>query len=425
MSGPAGPAAAGWRGALAVYRQPRVLLILPLGFASGLPLLLTSSTLSLWLKADGVDLAAIGAFALAGLPYTLKFLWSPLLDRLPPPLPLGRRRGWAVTIQIALVVALLALAGADPAAGLGRVAGLALLIAFLSASQDIVIDAYRVEILALDQQGAGAAFVQVGYRVALLVAGAGGLVVAQAFGWFAAYAAMAGLMAIGLLCFLFGPEPDAALAREGGGPGHWLRTAVLDPFADFARRPAWAAILVFIVGYKLGEALAGWMANPLYKEVGFSLDEIAAASKLFGFAATMVGVLLGGLVSERLGIMRALLACGILQSLGNLAYIVQAEAGHHVAALALCVAAENLTGGMAATAMVAFLSSLCSPAYTATQYALLSSLAAVGRALVGSLSGVLAERLGWDLFFLVATVITLPALGMIPWLERRFRPRAA
>jgi MFS transporter, PAT family, beta-lactamase induction signal transducer AmpG len=410
---------------LSGYLDRRVLLILPLGFASGLPLLLTFSTLSAWLATAGVSRAAIGAFAIVGTPYALKFVWSPLIDRLPPPIPLGRRRGWGITIQIALVAAMLALGKCDPKHHLSLMGSLALLVAFLSASQDIVIDAYRVELLSKDQQGPGAGMIQTGYRIGMLIAGAGALIIAAQAGWFAAYATMAALVSIGMLVFIFGPEPETRAATEVDVPGgydavrRWFATAVLGPFADFMRRPLWPAILIFIFAYKLGEAMAGVMAMPLYIAIGFSLEQIAAISKVAGFVATVVGALAGGYVTQKLGVMRALLLCGILQSAGNLFYVLQAVGGHHLGYLALCVSAENLTGAMAGAALVAYLSDLCSPAFTATQYALLSSLAAVGRTMIASSGGVLAQQFGWVRFFLMTTVITIPALILLVWIARR------
>jgi MFS transporter, PAT family, beta-lactamase induction signal transducer AmpG len=419
-----------WQRSLAVYGDRRVLLILPLGFASGLPLLLTFSTLSAWLATAGVSRAAIGAFALVGTPYALKFLWSPLIDRLPPPLPLGRRRGWGITIQIALIAATLALGCCDPKRDLGLMGGFAILVAFLSASQDIVIDAWRVEILTPDQQGPGAAMIQTGYRIATLFSGAGALMIASRAGWFAAYATMAAMVVVGMLVFIFGPEPERPTEPShaiGNGKWDalrdWLATAVVGPFADFMRRPSWAMIVIFIVGYKLGEAMAGVMATPLYISIGFSLDEIAYVSKLVGFFATIAGALAGGVLTARLGVMRALLLCGILQSAGNMFYVLQAVGGHRLDYLALCVAAENLTGAMAGAALVAYLSDLCSPAFTATQYALLSSLASVGRTMVASSGGVLADKFGWVNFFLLTTVVTVPALVLLVWIAHRSPPQ--
>ena len=483
----------GWRRSLIAYSDSRVLLTLPLGFASGLPLLLTFSTLSARLATAGVGRAAIGAFALLGTPYALKFVWSPIVDRLPAPLPLGRRRGWGVTIQIALIGAILALGGCNPRTNLAAVGALALLVAFLSATQDIVIDAWRVEMLDEDQQGPGAGMIQTGYRMGMLVAGAGALVIAAHAGWFIAYAIMAALLVIGIMVFVFGPEPapapahpslrsdaqsstvisfapisparrwtpgqaeprrtdqgdrnvDAELELSPNRPEsnrrqtsprgaarcnaytacpsesdsasfqEWLAVAVIGPFQDFMHRPYWPAILLFVFGYKMGEAMAGVMAMPLYVALGFSLNEIAAVSKLVGFVATIAGALAGGVVSARLGIIRALIFCGLLQSAGNLFYVLQVIGGHRLDYLALCVAAENVTSAMAGAALVAYLSSLCSPAFTATQYALLSSLAAVGRTLLASSAGVLAERMGWELFFVFTTVATLPALVLLTWM---------
>jgi MFS transporter, PAT family, beta-lactamase induction signal transducer AmpG len=410
----------------AAYMDRRVLLVLPMGFASGLPLLLTFSTLSAWLATAGISRAAIGAFALVGTPYAFKFAWSPLIDRLPPPLPLGRRRGWGVAIQLLLIVAILGLGLCDPRRNLALMGTLALLVAFLSASQDIVIDAWRVEILDADQQGPGAGMIQTGYRIGMLVAGAGALLIAGHAGWFAAYATMAALMVVGLVGFLVGPEPETSAAAIQSASVHgwmavraWLATAVEGPFADFMRRPLWPLILLFVLGYKLGEAMAGVMAMPLYISIGFSLGEIAAVSKLVGFFATIIGALVGGVITVRLGLLRALILCGLLQSAGNLFYVLQAVGGHRLDYLAFCVAAENLTGAMAGAALVAYLSSLCSPAFTATQYALLSSLSAIGRTLVASSGGVIAERLGWVDFFTLTTVVTIPALLLLVWIGRR------
>ncbi len=415
-------AATNWHRSVAAYTDRRVLQVLALGFASGLPLLLTYSTLSAWLATAGVRRAAIGAFALVGTPYAFKFLWSPLIDRLPPPLPLGRRRGWGITIQILLIGAIIALGSLNPQHNLALMSALALLVAFLSASQDIVIDAWRVEILELDLQGPGAAMIQTGYRLAMLVSGAGSLLIAARAGWFAAYATMAALLGVGMLVFLFGPEPKVAAesahtrAAGWGGVRQALATAVAGPFIDFMRRPLWLVILIFIFGYKLGEAMAAVMSTPLYISLGFSLPEIAAASKVFGFFSIVAGALLGGVVTTRFGIRRSLILCGILQSAGNLFYVLQAVGGHRIGYLALCVTAENISGGMAGTALVTYLSSLCSPAFTATQYALLSSLALLGRTVVASSGGLLSEKIGWVPFFLLTTVAAVPALVLLIWI---------
>ena len=414
-----------WRQAIAAYTEPRVLQVLALGFSSGLPLLLTYSTLSAWLATGGVRRAAIGTFALVGTPYAFKFLWAPLIDRVRPPLPLGRRRGWGITVQILLIGAILALGMSDPKHNLPRMAVLAVLVAFLSASQDIVIDAWRVESLTPDQQAPGAAMIQSGYRIAMLVSGAGGLLIANYAGWFAAYATMAAFVGVGMLVFLLCPEPKVAVKDVRAAGSGWQAvqqafvTAVIGPFRDFMRRPLWPLILVCIFGYKLGEAMAGVMSTPLYISLGFSLPEIAFASKVFGFFSIVAGALLGGVVTTKFGIRRSLIVCGVLQSIGNLFFVLQAVGGHRIGYLALCVTAENLTGAMAGTALVTYLSSLCSPAYTATQYALLAALASLGRTVVASSGGILSERIGWVRFFLVTSVAALPAVLLLIWIGPR------
>jgi PAT family beta-lactamase induction signal transducer AmpG len=416
----------GWQRSLEEYADRRVLMVLVLGFASGLPLLLTLSTLSAWLATVGVSRAAIGAFALVGTPYAFKFVWAPLIDRLPPPLPLGRRRGWGVSIQIALIAAVLGMGLCDPKRHLAAMGALALLVAFLSASQDIVIDAWRVEILGIDLQGPGAGMIETGYRVGMLVAGAGALVIAGRAGWFAAYATMAALLFVGMLVFLLGPEPAVAVEvahrMQARGPvtlRHWFATAVVGPFADFMRRPLWLVILIFIVGYKLGLSVAAQMATPLYISLGFSLGEIATLSKLVAFFASVAGALIGGVVTARYGLLRSLLVCGVLQAVGNLFYVLQVAGGHRLGNRALCATAEDLTSAMAGVALVGYLSSLCSPSFTGTQYALLSSVSFVGRALVASSSGVLVDAIGWTPFFLLTTAALVPALFLIVWIARR------
>ncbi len=420
-----GPARTKWRQAVAAYTEPRVLQVLALGFSSGLPLLLTYSTLSAWLSTVGVRRAAIGTFALVGTPYAFKFLWSPLMDRVPPPLPLGRRRGWGITIQILLIGAILALGSCNPKRNLPLMAALSVLVAFLSASQDIVIDAWRVESVNGNQQAPGAAMIGAGYRVGMLVAGAGCLLIAAHAGWFAAYATMAALVGVGLLVFLLCPEPKVSvkISDPAGSGWHVIRhafsTAVIGPFRDFMRRPLWPVILIAIFGYKLGEAMAGVMSTPLYISLGFSLPEIAAASKLFGFFSIVAGALIGGIVTTRWGIRRSLILCGILQSIGNLFFVLQAVGGHRIGYLALCVTAENITGGMAGTALITYLSSLCSPAFTATQYALLSSITLLGRTVVASSGGAFSEKIGWVQFFLLTSVVGLPFIILFLWVGPR------
>jgi MFS transporter, PAT family, beta-lactamase induction signal transducer AmpG len=415
----------GWRRSLAAYTEPRVLQVLALGFASGLPLLLTYSTLQAWLATIGVRRSTLGAIALVGTAYSFKFVWAPLIDRVPPPLPLGRRRGWGITIQILLIGAILALGSCDPKHNLTRMAVLAVAVAFLSASQDIVIDAWRVESLNKDQQAPGAAMIQSGYRIGMLASGAGALFIAASAGWFPAYATMAALVGVGMVVFLFGPEPKVPAERSYVAQSVWqtivhaLFKAVVEPFRDFMQRRLWLVILLAVFLYKMGEAMAGVMSTPLYISLGFTLPEIATASKIFGFFSIIIGALIGGVVTTRFGIRRALIFCGILQSLGNLFFILQAVGGHRIGYLALCVTAENLTGAMAGTALITWLSSLCSPAFTATQFALLSSLASLSRTVVASSGGLLSEKIGWVQFFLLTSIVGLPAILLIFWIGPR------
>jgi len=414
-----------WRQAISEYTEPRVLQVLALGLASGLPLLLTYSTLQAWLATVGVRRSTLGAIALVGTAYSFKFVWAPFIDRVPPPLPLGRRRGWGITIQILLIGAILALGSCDPKHNLPRMAVLAVVVAFLSASQDIVIDAWRVESLTIDQQAPGAAMIQSGYRIGMLASGAGALFIAASAGWFAAYATMAALVGVGMLVFLFGPEPKVPAEKSYVGQSVWqtilhaLSKAVIEPFRDFMQRRLWLVILIAIFLYKMGEAMAGVMSTPLYISLKFTLPEIATASKIFGFFSIVIGALIGGVVTTRFGIRTSLILCGILQSLGNLFFVLQAAGGHRVGYLALCVTAENLTGAMAGTALITWLSSLCSPAFTATQFALLSSLASLSRTVVASSGGVLSEQIGWVRFFVLTSVIGLPAILLILWIGPR------
>ena len=411
---------------LSVYKDRRQLVILLQGFSSGLPLLLVYSTLSARLAQAGVNRTTIGLLLLAQLPYNFKFLWAPLLDRLPPPIPIGQRRGWAVTLQILLIGAMIAMGAADPATNIGVLAALGVLVAFLSASQDIVIDAFRIEYLPFESQGAGAAVTQTGYRIAMFAAGAGALGIAGLFGWFWAYAAMGLLMAVGMATFLVIAEPAARVQEEVKSLSFagQLQDAIVNPFRDFMRRPGWLLILIFIPAYKLGEAMAGAMAKPFYIDLGFSLGEIAAASSAVAFATTILGGFIGGMVVARWGMLRALLICGIAQSAGNLFYVLLDFSGHSTAMLALSAAAEDVTGGMAGTALVAFASGLSRPPYTATQYALLASVMALGRSFFTASGGKLSLELGWTPFFLLTTVITIPALVMLHWIGKRW-PKGA
>ena len=402
-----------------------------MGFSSGLPLALTGATLSLRLADIGVSLTAIGLFTLVRFSYSCKFLWSPLIDRLPIPMlteRLGRRRSWALALQAALVLAILALGVTDPRSDPWPTALAAVAVAFLSASQDIVIDAYRIELLRPEEQGAGAAATQWGYRFGMLASGAGALYAASYGGWEFAYALMAALMLIGMATVWLTPEPagiESLEPTESESPferlKHWLGRAVVAPFVDLVRRhgaAGLALILLFTILYKLGEAVAGTMSNPLYVLLGFTKVEIGTVAKIYGVGATLAGVAAGGILVARLGVLRALLFSGVLQMLSNLMYVVQVWAGRDVLALTLTIGTENLTNGMGSAAFVAYLSGLCSTAFTATQYALLTSLMTLGINLLSASGGWLADRLGWIPFFLIATLACLPGLALLLWIMR-------
>ncbi len=416
-------APARWRAAAAVYLERRLLIVFAMGFASGLPLALSAGTLAIWLTEAGVTLTAIGLFAAVGTPYSVKFFWAPLIDRVPLPLLgrlLGRRRSWLVVIVLLLMAGIAGLGLTRPAEAPLVTAAFALLVAFLSASQDIVIDAYRIEILAPEQQGAGAAATQAGYRVGMIASGAGALYLADSgLDWSLVYVVMAALLIGALIVALAAPEPTAEPRPPAGGLAAQVKDMVASPFAEFFRRNGAQAallILVFILLYKLGDAFAGVMANPFYVEIGFSKSEIATVSKVFGIAATLAGVFVGGLIVARLGVLWSLFGCGVVQMLSNLMFAAQAAIGPDVGFLTLTIGIENLSGGMGSAAFVAYLSLLCNTTHTGTQYALFSSFMAVGRTWLSSSSGWVADQTDWVSFFVISTVIALPGLVMAVWM---------
>ncbi|PZW47059.1 PAT family beta-lactamase induction signal transducer AmpG [Humitalea rosea] len=413
----------------AAWRDRRFLVLLALGFSAGVPLPLTAFTLRQWMSESGISLAAIGLTALIGLAYTFKFLWSPLLDHVAPPAfrAWGRRRGWLACIMPVLALAILALGQTDPVGVASVTVAVAVLVAFLSASQDIVVDAYRIEILAEREQGYGLACYIWGYRGALLASNAGALAVAEFFGWGVAFAYCAGLIGIGFAAVVLGPEPappEGGHVRLAAGWGPRLETAVLAPFRDFLRHQHWLAILLFIALFKLGEALAGIMTAPFYRDLGFSRLDVAAVSSVFGLFATLLGAVAGGWLVAKIGTARALVLTGLTQMLSNLMYVALNEAGHSLPMLWAQVGVENFTDGLADAAFVTYLSALTSRSFTATQYALLSSLAAVPLRTLGAGSGWLAGAMGWTPFFLLTTAAALPALGIMLFLLRRLPPPA-
>lgn len=413
-----------WRSALADQLDPRVARILFLGFSSGLPMLLVYSTLSAWLKEEGISKTAIGLFSWVSTAYTFKFLWTPLIDRVQLPILgawLGRRRSWMLLSQLVLAAAIFGLGQTDPSAGVMPVVVWSIVLAFASATQDMAIDAYRIESLETAQLGAGAANNTFGYRFAMLVAGGGCLLIADQWGWSAAYTVMAALVGVGIVTTLVISEPAAGRVPEKIS----FVAAVIDPFRDFMRRPGWLLILCFVALYRYSDALLGNMANPFYLELGFTKTDIGLISKGYGLVMTLLGTFVGGLIFSRLGVARALLIAGVAQTASNLLFVALAMKGPSIAFLALTISIENFSSGFATVVFVAYLSSLCSIAYTATQYALLSSAAAAARTVFSSGGGWLADHVSWPAFFGITTLVGIPSLILLLVLMRRYPPAEA
>ncbi|GAA0514932.1 MULTISPECIES: muropeptide transporter [Pigmentiphaga] len=404
---PEAPAAAS-----SLYTNRRVAPLLALGFASGLPLALTSGTLQAWATVDGVSLQAIGFLTLVGSAYTLKFLWAPLMDRYTPPL-LGRRRGWMVVTQLLLALAIMAMGLLSPSEALLPLALIAVFVAFCSSSQDIAFDAYRTDVLRKEERGAGAAVSVLGYRLAMLVSGGLALVIADSWlGWGNMYVLMGGLMGLAVLATLWAPEPETPAAAP-----RTLAEAVTGPLVEFFRRPGAIVLLVLIVLYKLGDAFAGSLSTAfLIRGAGFSATEVGTINKVLGLGATIIGALAGGSLLAKLGLFRSLMLFGLLQAVSNLGFWLLAVSPKSILLMAAAVGIENLCGGMGTAAFVALLMGLCDHRFSATQFALLSALSAVGRTyLAGPLAPPMVENYGWATFFLVTVAIALPGMALLWW----------
>lgn len=395
-----------------VYASPRVLPLLVLGFASGLPLALSGGTLQAWATLDSVSLQNIGFLTLIGSAYTLKFLWAPLVDRYAPPL-LGRRRGWIFITQLLLAASIAAMGLYSPSSSLGMLAFLAVVVAFLSATQDIAFDAYSTDVLRHQERAAGAALKVLGYRLAMIVSGGLALILAdQWLGWGNTYVLMGGFMALCAVGTLMAPEPEHVAT-----PPASLRIAVVAPLLEFFRRPGAWTLLLLIVLYKLGDAFAGALSTTfLLRGVGFTGTEVGAVNKVFGLAATIIGALAGGGLMARFGLYRSLMFFGILQAVSNFGYWVLSVTPAHLYSMALVVGIENLCGGLGTAAFVALLMGLCRQEFSATQFALLSALSAVGRTyLAGPITPPLVEAFGWPGFFVLTVFIALPGLILLYW----------
>ncbi len=440
-----------WREAVATYARPKVLVLLLLGFAAGLPLLLVFSTLSAWLTDAGVSRSDIGFFAWVGITYSIKVVWSPIVDRAPFPFltrRLGRRRGWMLAAQLGIAGGLVGMALVGPQGQLTVFALLAVLVAFSSATQDIALDAFRIEAAPAEEQGALAAAYQLGYRIALLAAGAGALFIADDYGWQAAYFSMAVCMAVGLLTVLAVSEPEpnleaeaqrmaileAALEKAGVGAGTlqkvaaWLAAAVVEPFLDFFRRHGYLAlvILAFIGLFRISDLVMGIMANPFYLDLGFTKSQIAEVAKIYGFFMTIAGAAIGGVAVARFGVLWPLLPGAIAVAFTNLFFAYLSTQGPVVGWLVVTISADNLAGGFAGTALIAYLSSLTSSAFTATQYALFSSFMTLPGKFISGFSGQQVDAWGYEAFFIYASVMGLPAVILSIYLIRaqpRFEAR--
>ena len=408
-----------WLKAAEVYRDRRQLVILLMGFSSGMPLLLTGSVLSYWMSTVGVDLTTIGIFALVGTPYAFKFVWAPLVDQLPLPVLdrwLGRRRAWMLAAQFGVLASTLALALSDPVSTPWITAGAAVAIAFFSATQDIAIDAYRIEILRDEEQGAGSATTQLGYRIALWIIDAMALLLPSLLPWSVVLSLIAILIVVGMATTLYADEPTSLHRRAVESVNAWIAQAMVRPFAEFFAYRGWIVILLFALLYKYGDALGGSMARPFFNEMGFSGPEIFGVTKSFGVAATLLGGVVGGVVVTRYGLFKALLIGGILQAVTNLLFSWQAEVGHSIVVLTIAISADNFTGALGSVAFVGYLSSLCTAGMAGTQYALLTSLMALGRTTLSAGGGWLAAQTGWTAFWMLTTSLAVPGLLLLLWL---------
>jgi MFS transporter, PAT family, beta-lactamase induction signal transducer AmpG len=424
---------------LLVYLRPGVLIVMLLGFSSGLPLALSGETLRVWMADRGVDLGTIGLLSLAGLPYTLKFIWAPVVDAWQVPIlsQLGRRRSWLIATQLLLMATIVFLGTRDPLASPLMVGIAALLVAFASATQDIVVDAYRVQSLPTDEQAAGMASYVAAYRVGMLASGAGviglsGWLETQGLSkeavWPLAYAAAAVLVLVGLAATLLAREPDSA-AKHDPTQGHSallrLYETARDSFAEFLTRDAAIAVLAFVVLFKLCDALAGAMTAPYVLSLGYSKLQYATIVKGVGLASLLVGGFAGGTVARALPLATALLVGAILQSVSILAFVWLGWQEVSMQALTVAIVLENFATAIGTVIFVAYLSALCrNPLHTATQYALLTALASSGRTFFASGTGYAAEMLGWPAFFVMCVLTALPALALLAWLQRRGHFRA-
>ncbi len=436
------PAKPTWLETFRVYLEPATLRMLLLGFSAGLPLLLVLGTLSFWLREAGIDRTTIGYLSWVGLAYAFKWVWAPLVDRLPIPFftrLLGRRRSWLLLAQLAVMAGLVAMSFNDPKVALQPVVWGALAVAFGSATQDIALDAYRIESANSERQAALAAAYQTGYRLAMIWAGAGVLWIAaraevapaaqavaqagamyQHSAWQTAYLVMAASMLLGMLTVLLSPEPARIALPPAKNLADWLHSALVEPFADFIRRYQWQAalILALIAIYRISDVVMGIMANPFYVDMGYTKDEVAAVTKVYGVIMTLAGAFIGGVLSMRFGVMRVLMLGAILSAASNLLFAALSARGHDVTALIFVISADNLSSGIASAAFIAYLSSLTNINYSATQYALFSSMMLLLPKFLAGYSGKYVDAFGYANFFTATALLGVPVLLLV-WLASR------
>ncbi|NPC58259.1 AmpG family muropeptide MFS transporter [Caenimonas soli] len=428
-----------WGETFRVYLEPATLRMLFLGFSAGLPLLLVLGTLSFWLREAGIDRTTIGFLSWVGLAYAFKWAWAPLVDRLPIPILsrlLGRRRAWLLLAQAMIVTGLIGMALSDPKLSLETIVWCALLVAFGSATQDIALDAFRIESADMQRQAALAAAYQTGYRLAMIWAGAGVLWIAaraevvsaasyQHTAWQTAYFVMAASMAVGVLTVLLSPEPLRKILPPSRNAAAWLREVLVEPFADFLRRYRWQAalILALIAVYRISDVVMGIMANPFYVDMGYTKDEVAAVTKIYGVIMTLAGAFLGGALAIRFGVMRVLMLGAVLSAASNLLFAWLGSRGHDVQSLVFVISADNLSSGIASAAFIAYLSSLTNVNYSATQYALFSSMMLLLPKFLAGYSGKYVDAFGYGNFFTATACLGAPVLLLV-WLASRMKTPA-
>ena len=400
--------------AIGPYREKKIVITLVMGFVSGVPLLLTITLLQAWLTDEGIAKSTIGLFALVGLPYSLKFLWAPIFDRYVVN-ALGRRRGWLLLSQIALIIAIIGLGMTNPSLSAFNVAILALLVTFFSASQDIVIDAFRRESLLDEEQTLGASAYVLGYRIGALAAGAGGLILADYLSYQLVYMLMATIMLIGVMATIIADEPIQEDEPKS------LKDAIINPFTEFFNRKGYNSailILLFILLYKVGDTMAHSLSTNFYLDIGFTKTQIGTVVKVFGLVATLIGAFLGGLISLRIGLYKSLIIFGIFQAVATLGFSVLAAFGNYISLLMIVISLENLAAGMGYTAYLAFMANMTNKEFTATQFALMTALMSIPRTFFSGSSGYLVEMMDWQIYFIFCSLIAFPALIILMKIRR-------